>query len=76
MSRGELNSVISGVGGYRALIDEDCRDRELLALFNYLTEESKLDKLLENQSLLKTPIVRNGRLATVGFAPEIWKNWD
>ena len=38
-------------------------------------EEDKEQKLLDNPRLLRTPIVRNGRLATVGFCPEIWKGW-
>jgi len=32
-------------------------------------------ELLDDSLLLKTPIVRNGRLATVGYQPEIWKEW-
>ena len=32
-------------------------------------------QLLEHQNLLKTPIVRNGKEATVGFCPEVWENW-
>ena len=36
----------------------------------------KEDKLFENQQLLRTPIVRNGRKATVGYQPEIWKDWE
>ena len=76
MSRGELQSVLTAVGGYSNLVDGECRNRELLTLFNYLTDDSKFDNLLENQALLKLPIVRNGRLATVGFAPEVWKGWE
>ena len=30
----------------------------------------------ENQQLFKTPIVRNGKKATVGYQPEIWKTWE
>ena len=46
------------------------------ALLRYLAyEEDKEQKLLDNPRLLRTPIVRNGRLATVGFCPEIWKGW-
>ena len=33
------------------------------------------EKLLENPILLRAPIVRNGRAATVGYCPEIWKDW-
>ncbi|MBQ8608043.1 MAG: hypothetical protein IJ417_07645 [Bacteroidaceae bacterium] len=39
--------------------------------------ESELeDKLLSNQQVLKTPIVRNGKQATVGYVPETWKGWS
>ena len=38
--------------------------------------EDKFDKVLENQQVLKTPIVRNGKQATVGYQPEIWKTWN
>jgi arsenate reductase-like glutaredoxin family protein len=31
--------------------------------------------LLEDPLLLKTPIVRNGKEATVGYAPETWAAW-
>ena len=32
-------------------------------------------KLIENPRWLKTPVVRNGRQATVGYQPEVWKAW-
>ncbi|NCC07289.1 MAG: ArsC family transcriptional regulator [Clostridia bacterium] len=76
MSRGEFNSVKSAVGGYEKIVDENCKDKDLLALYKYLTDDAKEDKLFENQVLLKTPIVRNGRQATVGYVPEIWKTWE
>lgn len=41
----------------------------------YLAEEDKAEKILENQKVIKTPIVRNGKQATVGYQPDIWKNW-
>ena len=39
-------------------------------------DEAKEEKLLENQGMFKTPIVRNGKQATVGYQPEIWKTWE
>ena len=39
-------------------------------------EMSKKDKVYLNQHILKTPIVRNGKLATVGYEPNVWKTWD
>ncbi len=75
MSKGEYNSVKQAVGGRDAMIDPKCKDKDLLALITYLAEEDKDEKILENQKVIKTPIVRNGKQATVGYVPEIWKNW-
>ena len=75
MSKGEYNSVKQAVGGRDAMIDLKCKDKDLLALIRYIAEEDKDEKILENQKVLKTPIVRNGKQATVGYVPEIWKNW-
>ncbi len=73
MSRGELQSVLRAVGGLDALIDQSAPDAALLRYLAY--EEDKLEKLLENPKLIKTPVVRNGQKATVGFAPEVWGSW-
>ena len=58
------------------LIDREEKDKDMLALLQYTAEEDKQDKLLEYQQLLRQPIVRNGRRATVGYRPEVWKGWD
>ena len=76
MSRGEFNSVKGAVGGYEKLLDENCKDKDLLVLVRYLADDAKEEKMLENQTLLKTPIVRNGKQATVGFVPDVWKTWE
>ncbi|MEA4835275.1 MAG: ArsC/Spx/MgsR family protein [Anaeromusa sp.] len=34
------------------------------------------EKLLEHPLLLKTPVVRNGAKATVGYCPEVWQTWQ
>ena len=75
LSKGEFHSVCQAVGGYQKLIDENCRDKDLLALITYIAEEDREEKILENQNILKRPIVRNGKQATVGYRPEIWKDW-
>ena len=74
MSAGELDSVIKAVGGLDALIDEKSKGYASLAYLAY--EADKREKLLEDGTLLKTPIVRNGRQAPVGFRPEIWEAWE
>ena len=75
LSKGEFNSVKQAVGGLEKMLDEKCRDQDALALIKYIADEDKIDKILENQQVLKTPIVRNGKLATVGDCPDVWKNW-
>lgn len=72
MSRGELLSVKNAVG-LEALIDPKHPDAPLLQYLAY--EEDKLEKLLDNPRMLRTPIVRNGKQATVGYCPEVWKSW-
>ena len=73
MSRGELNSVKNAVG-LEAMIDKNGEDYPLV---RYLaSDEARLDKLYDAPRLIKTPIVRNGRQATVGYCPEVWKSWE
>ena len=72
MSRGELASVKNAVG-LDNLVDPAHPDAVLLS---YLaSNEAKLDKLYEAPTLLRTPIVRNGKQATVGYCPEVWESW-
>ena len=42
----------------------------------YVTPGAQEEKLLENPVLFRTPIVRNGKEATVGYHPEIWETWE
>ena len=73
MSRGELRSVAAAVGGAEKLADEKAADAVLL---RYLaSEDAKQEKLAENPAWLRTPVVRNGRAATVGYCPEVWNEW-
>ena len=76
MSKGELQSVMRAVGGIDAVIDPNAKDQDTVALITYLAESQKFDKLLENQQVLREPIVRNGAKATVGYCPATWKGWE
>lgn len=76
MSKGEFNSVKQAAGGCDKLINEKAKDKELLTLLNYLTESDKEEKIIENPQIIATPIVRNGKKATIGYCPEIWKEWE
>ena len=72
MSRGELTSV-KNVVGLDNMIDPDHPDAVLLS---YLAgDQAKLEKLFEDPTLLRTPIVRNGKQATVGYCPDTWTVW-
>ena len=64
LSKGEFYSVCQSIGGYEQLLDPNCRDKE-----------DRAEKILENQQVIRTPIVRNGKQATVGYQPDIWKIW-
>lgn len=75
MSKGEFRSVSQVVGGINAMINENCKDKDALALVKYISEGEREEKLLANQQVIKTPIVRNGKQATVGYAPDVWKDW-
>ena len=71
--RRELESVIAAVGGIDTVIDEKAKEAVLI---RYLAHsEDKLEKLLESPQALRTPIVRNGKKATVGYCPEVWEQW-
>ena len=72
MSNGEFRSVKSAVG-LAALMNESAKDAEILKYLAY--DADKEEKMLENQKLIKTPVVRNGKQATVGYCPEIWETW-
>ncbi len=74
MSKGELASVKTAVGGLEPLINEKSPDAALIKYLAY--EQDKEEKLLENPKLMKTPVVRNGKKATVGYQPEVWKQWE
>lgn len=75
MSQGEFNSVKQAVGGILEMINTDCKDEQALSRIQYASNINKEKVVFEMQQLIKTPIVRNGKQATVGYQPEVWKSW-
>ena len=73
MSRGEFQSVKAAVG-LEALIDSSAPGVERISYLAYTSD--KEEALLENPAALKTPIVRNGKRATVGYCPDVWAKWE
>ena len=73
MSKGELTSVAQANGGIENMINWEGKDQDTLALIKYIADEDKLEKILENPSVIKTPVVRNGKQSTLGYQPGVWK---
>lgn len=76
MSKGEFNSVAQVNGGMENMINWDAKDQDTVMLIKYIAPEDKLEKILENPTVIKTPIVRNGKLSTIGYQPDVWKQWS
>lgn len=72
MSRGELASVLGSVSG-DDLIDKESKSFQSKGL-QYMIFDP-VEKLLEDPSLFKTPIVRDRNRATAGYQPDTWKRW-
>ncbi len=66
ISKGELTSVIRAVGGWEKVVKDPSELR-------YFSPEAIVTELLDDPRKLKTPIVRNGKKATVGFDENGWK---
>lgn len=75
LSKGELERVVAAVG-LDALINRNMKEYEQLNLNRIGSSSMRQEILLNNPKLYNTPIVRNGRQATVGYQPEIWQNWE
>ena len=75
MSKGELESVARAVG-LKNLIDTSSPLYQSKNLDRISTPSIIQEILLENPKLIKTPVVRNGQKATVGYAKEIWQSWE
>jgi len=77
MSKGEYQSIKRALGmKLEDLVNEKSKKYESSFIKYLASEEAKEEKLLENQELFKTPIVRNGKKATLGYCPDEWKKWE
>lgn len=72
ISKGELDNILRSVE-LDDLIDREGKQFKKRNLA-YILHDVETE-LLEDPLLLKTPIVRNGQQATVGYQPDIWKSW-
>ena len=75
MSGKEFDSVLRAVGGIDNLIDWESKSPEV-TLMKYMDDKrAKEDKVFDMPELMKAPVVRNGKEATVGYRPDIWETW-
>ena len=74
MSKGEMNNVLRCVD-VNELINSKTKEYTKLNFNNIRSKEIKIELLLKNQNVMNTPVVRNGKEATVGCREDVWKNW-
>lgn len=67
---------IAAKTGLRALVDESSDAYKQSVIPHLSGEQAILDALIADPKLMRTPIVRNGREATVGFVPDTWSAWE
>ena len=76
MSAGELRNVAARVGGMEALIDRAGKRYVDKGLKFAAPTGPRIEQILvDDPLLLRTPIVRAGGRATVGYAVETWTVW-
>ena len=76
LSGKEFDAVLRGVGGVDHLINWDGKSQEITIMKYMEDSRTKEDKLFDDPSLMRTPIVRNGKFVTVGYCPEVWESWE
>ena len=80
---GGLDNMINWYGKYKYLLalTKYIADEGARSPFDFVSapteaERRKLEKVLENPQVIKTPVVRNGKQATLGYQPDVWKGWN
>jgi arsenate reductase-like glutaredoxin family protein len=75
-SPGELRKIANAVGGVEHLIDREGKRYVDKGLKYAAPTGPRIEQaLLDDPLLLRTPIVRAGDRATVGFVPDVWAAW-
>ena len=75
LSKGEFESV-KGAVGLKELINAEAKEYKSLNMQQLGTGSVAAEVLFKNPKLYRSPIVRNGRQATVGYQPDIWNGWE
>ena len=72
VSKGELDNICRKIP-IDDLIDREGKQYNKRGMTHMVFDIE--EELLSDPLLFKTPVVRNGPDATVGYAPEIWTGW-
>ena len=75
LSKGELHSVKAAVD-LKNLVNNNSKDYKKLNMDRIISTSGREEILFNNPSLYITPIVRNGKQATVGYEPDVWELWE
>lgn len=75
LSKREFESVRAAVG-LKDLINTEAKEYKTLNMQQLGVGNVAAEVLFNNPKLYKSPIVRNGKQATTGYQPDIWKNWE
>ena len=72
ISPGELENISRAVGVDNLIDPESAAYKKKgMAYMEFDVQE----EVLENPLLLKTPVCRNGKDATIGHEPDVWQAW-
>jgi arsenate reductase (glutaredoxin) len=75
LSKGEFESVKAAIG-LKDLINPKAKEYKTLNMSQLGTGNVAAEILFKNPKLYNTPIIRNGKKATVGYQPDVWKEWE
>ncbi len=76
ISKGEFTKIKNAIKDLDKLIDTKSKNYDKSFIQFLSSEDDKVEKILEYPTLLKTPVVVNGKNITVGYTPDVWKNWE
>ncbi len=72
LSAGELSAITSRIPASE-LIDSESKIYKKKG-YEYM-DFDPLEEISENNLLIRTPVVRNGKLVTAGYDEKSWKEW-
>lgn len=71
----EIQLFIRAAGSAGALVDPDAKGERADYVRQLSIDSVIQEELIENPSLMRAPIVRNGNAVTLGYCPEVWEGW-